>query len=33
VRWQAQQNLKALNALGGALSEPEPEQSQTEDQE
>ena len=33
VRWQAQQNLQALNALGGVLAEPEAEQSQTEAQE
>jgi hypothetical protein len=33
VRWQAQQNLQALNALGGVLSAPELEQSQTEHQE
>jgi hypothetical protein len=33
VRWQAQQNLQALNALTGVLSAPELEQSQTEHQE
>lgn len=33
VRWQAQQNLQALNALDGVLSQTEPEQSQGEGQE
>ncbi|MCI0363215.1 MAG: HEAT repeat domain-containing protein [Phycisphaerales bacterium] len=33
VRWQAQQNLQALNALDGVLPPPEPEQSQGAEQE
>ena len=33
VRWQAQQNLQALNALDGVLPRPEAEQSQAEEQE
>jgi hypothetical protein len=33
VRWQAQQNLQALNALNGVRSQTEPEQSQGEGQE
>jgi len=33
VRWQAQQNLQALNALDGVLPQPEAEQSPAEEQE
>jgi hypothetical protein len=33
VRWQAQQNLQALNSLDGVLSQPEPAQSQAGEQE
>jgi HEAT repeat protein len=33
VRWQAQQNLQALNALNGVLSQTEPEQSQGDEEQ